>query len=225
MRVMIYPAPPLPPYYSKDFFTLIAAARNSGIDETTMETKQWYNFLLERDVTHVCEPDQPPQLRPCRAEVASPTTDWGEVWARVRLAALSSDATSFAWRLVHGLLPSEGRLAEILPNNSPACRHSCAGDPAADLEHIFFFCRLTSEVGAWLLNLVRQYDPLLTPTQILRLEIEGGDGLVWVVINTMYFCWKRRSDRKKANLVECLANLTADLNILADTRYQGIACQ
>ena len=129
------------------------------------------------------------------------------------------------WRLVHDLQPVEARLAKILPNNSPSCKYDCP-DPTADRAHCYLACRLTSEVGQWLLSLIHRFDPTTTPVKLLRLEFEAGEsseGLVWIAVNTLMYSWMRRVAGKPARLTDCLASLTAEAQLLSDTRHRGTA--
>ena len=105
-----------------------------------------------------------------RAELASPNTDWDTCWKRARLKGLGSEATSFLWKLLHCLLPSEQRLAKILPNSSDLCKW-CPNPIPADLSHYLFQCSSTREVGEWLLNIVRHYDPYVTAPRLLDLSL------------------------------------------------------
>ena len=120
-----------------------------------------------------------------RAELASPGTDWETSWRRARLKGLGSEATSFIWKLLHRLLPTEQRLARILPNSSQTCKY-CPTPATADLEHCFFSCVKTGDVGGSLLASIRQLEPAVTG--FLRLEFqEEGDKelpLVWITAHT-----------------------------------------
>ena len=110
-----------------------------------------------------------------RAEVASPGTDWESSSRRARLKGLGSQATSFLWKLLHRLLPTEQRLARILPNSSEMCKY-CPTPIVADLEHCFFGCVKTENVGKSLIAAVRLHDPSVTPAALLRLQFqEEGD--------------------------------------------------
>ena len=204
------PSPPVPPYFDTTFFAYIRAAKDDGHEVERMTTRQWYNFLFG-------------QHQPCRAELASPDTDWSAVWGRVRLPSLTGNVTSLVFKLAHGLLPCESRLADILPDNSHACRYNCPGDPAADLFHCFFSWQMTNEVGEWLINLVKQCIQSATPSQILKLDICSSDALIWVIANTLSFLWSSRMTGKSADLVQCMAKLSSDLIIMCDTKHNNTA--
>lgn len=214
--------PPLPPYYDKNFFTTICQAAETGADVTTMTSRQWYNFLLQQETMMV---DQPNMLRPCRVEERNPYSDWSAIWTRVRLPSLTSEACSMAWRLVHQLLPCESRLSEIMPNISPTCKFSCEGEPTADLVHCFFACKLSAEAGDWIMYLVLQYDPFATREKLLRLEVEGNEALVWIVIVALNFIWNRRSKGRYAKPQECIATILADTIILRESNLANLGLE
>ena len=100
--------PTLPPYYPASFFNIIRQAReNTPLNVETMSTANWYRLLVEQQIT-MFEPDNSPReyIR-SRAELASPDTDWEVSWSRARLKGLGTQATSFLWRLLDRLLPTE----------------------------------------------------------------------------------------------------------------------
>ena len=111
--------PPIPPYFSPSFFQTIRHVKETTpLNVATMSTKQWYRLLVEEEVTmHQLEDNQRDFIM-SRAELSSPTNDWERTWRRCRLKGLGSEATSFLWKLVHHLLPTEDRLSNILPNNT-----------------------------------------------------------------------------------------------------------
>ena len=177
-------------------------------------------YLIGSLFTMFDDPDQTKQLQPCRTESHCPNTDWVSVWSKVRLPSLDSDATFFAWKLVHGLLPYKGRVGEILPNTPSNCRHTCPGNPIADLTNVFFTCKMTKEVGSWLLQCVLMFDPLATPSHILQLEV---DGLIWIIIQSLFYSWKKRISPKKSNRHNCLPTLKAEADNLSRSRHQNTA--
>ena len=100
-----WPDPGMPPYFSQEFFLII---RNSYLqrpnDVTTMSSRQWYLQLLEDNVTMVNQISR--MYTPSRAELLSPNMDWENTWRLARLKGLTSEQTSFLWRLLHQLLPT-----------------------------------------------------------------------------------------------------------------------
>ena len=191
-----------------------------------MNSSQWYSFLLEKNVTMTnvtTEADNTWTLKPCRAEKAESDCDWASIWRKCRLPCLTSEASTLAFKLCHGLLPNESRLAEILPGNTPVCRHGCPGDPVATLEHCILECQKTRDTGRWLLDLVHQYNPAISTSDILRIDIGDNDALAWIVINTILYMWNCRTKGKLASKVVCVTKLSADIDVLLQTKHGDIA--
>ena len=115
--------PPLPPYYPPSFFNLIKQVKETTpLNVVTMSLADWYRLLVEMKITMVEAEDGTREYIKSRAETASPETDWEVSWRRARLKGLGSEATSFLWKVLHRLLPSEERLSRILPNSSSNCK-------------------------------------------------------------------------------------------------------
>ena len=157
-----------------------------------------------------------------RAELASPGTDWETSWRRARMKGLGSEATSFLWKLLHRLLPTEQRLARILPNSAQTCKY-CPTPATADLEHCFFSCVKTIYVGRYLLTAIRQHEPAVTPAGLLRLELqEEGEKelpLVWITAHTLLYMWTTRASGRVVDLYLTRSMLETKVNLLRETRY------
>ena len=123
---------------------------NTPLNVATMSTSQWYRVLLEKEVTMVEKDDHSMEYIKCRAELAAPSTDWELTWERARLKGLGSESTSFLFKLLHRILPTEERVSRILTNSSPNCK-LCPTPAIGDLEHSFFNCVSTQNVGSILL--------------------------------------------------------------------------
>ena len=215
--------PSMPPYYSAYFFSSIKWVReNTPLNVCTMSTAQWYRVLLEKEVTMVEENDNTTGFIMSRVERASPDTDWEGSWRRARTKGLGSEATSFLWKLLHQLLPTEQRLHRILPNNSELCKY-CQNPPPADLLHTFFDCVKTRNVGGSLLAAVRHHVPAVTPAGLLRLELHEGEEevmpLVWVISHTLLYMWKTRVSGRLVELYLTRAMLETKINLLRETRF------
>jgi hypothetical protein len=105
----------LPPYYDKEFFSVIKDAAEQGHNVSVMTTAQWYRLLLEQHMTMVDPVNQPLTLRQCRVELASPVTDWNIVWRRVRAWELSSEVSCHLWKSAHRLLTYGAEVAKYFP--------------------------------------------------------------------------------------------------------------
>ena len=214
-----------PPYFSPAFFETIRWVKdNTPLNIATMTTAQWYTVMLKKDVTMMEPEGMPREYIKCRAEVRSPGTDWELSWRLSRLKGLGSHATSFLWKLLHGILPTEERLARILPNSSPNCKF-CSEPVQANLEHCFFFCILSRTVGNKVLTLCQSICPGITPSQILRLELQVEQSeempIVWMVAQSLMNIWEARVKGKIADLYMTRADMESKVNLLRETRFNN----
>ena len=220
------PTPPArPPYYSVEFFNSIRWVKEkTPLNVATMSTSQWYRVLLEKEVTMAETDDHNMEYIKSRAELASPSTDWELTWTRSRLKGLGSEATSFLWKLLYKILPTEEIVARILINSSLNCK-LCPNPVVADLEHSFFNCVSTQHVGRSLLSAVRHYAPEVTPSGLLRLEFdEQGENempLVWIISHALLYMWGVRLSGKSVDLNITRSLLESKINLLRETRYQS----
>ena len=151
------PKPEIPPYYDVELFSHVKCAKSSGHNLEDMSIKDWYQFLLLQEYGDEHEPDS---FRKTKIEIEKTDIEWDLVWKNTRLCSLESEVISFCWKLAHNLLTCESRMASILSNTSPTCKFSYNID--GTLPHIFFECKHSQQVGAWLLNLTSLIDPDLT---------------------------------------------------------------
>ena len=99
-----------------------------------------------------------------------------------------------------------------MQNASPNCRQ-CPTAPIADLEHAFFNCVSTQQVGRSLPSSIRHYAPGVTPAGLLKLDFEEqGDRempVVWFVAQTLLYMWGVRRSGKFVDLTITRAHLEA----------------
>ena len=213
-------APPVPPYYDAEFLAVIKDALNDGQDIVSMSVKQWYSYLIEQNVTTITN-EEGRMMRPCRVERMYTDVIWEAVWSNARHPVLSNQTKSFAWKFIHDLLPTEVKL-HAASLSDPHCRFSCAGNPIGDLEHSLFQCRMTAEVGSWLLNVHQKVNPGSNPNLIMMLDSQANIGLLILTIKIFEYCWSKRSASREAILVEFLSLLECDLKVLDMTKYQPV---
>ena len=74
-----------------------------------MTEKQWYTLLSED--TCAMEEDENGQREyiKCRVERSSPDTDWEQCWRLARLPGIGPENTSFLFKLMHQILPTQER--------------------------------------------------------------------------------------------------------------------
>ena len=119
--------------------------------------------------------DSPPTLRPIRAEILQPLSDWPYIWKILRTKGLASDLTGFLFRLLHHLLPTQDRVHRILGDlqgQGGLCLQ-CHVE-SEDLSHAFFTCQKSSVAGHALLGYLQSILPHLTAEEVLRLELGQG---------------------------------------------------
>ena len=213
---------PLPPYFDSELFSTISQATDSGHNVSKMSTRQWYEFLMEEEFTTQNQETPTRNLIPCRVESLHPELDWSLIWSNVRSKCFSPDMISFAFKLLHDLLPHEAKLSTILPNSTAICRYGCSDDSIANTNHIFFECKSTHQVGRWLLNTVRKKEPQLTKESLLNLQMMDKP-VLWIATATLQFMWDSRCRGKIVQVNEAIAKLMSDLNILKTTKYEKVA--
>ena len=188
----------------------------------TMTTKDWHNFLLH---SLLYEPDTE-ELIPCRVEIRNPLNDWSRSWSLSRLNGLSSDSTSFLWKLLHQLLPVKERLERILPTvTSPICQVCELGVPDS-LPHALAYCSASSPVFNWMMAGLGNFTRELTVEKVLVLDFTLTEPLshqelplVWFTAEVLKRIWKCRQDGKPCRLGEIRANLEAQTNLILRSKY------
>ena len=147
---------------------------------------------------------------------------WDIVWQNIRMPVLSFTAKSFAWKLAHDLLPTEERLGKSLQNHRKVCKFSCPHEPIANLEHCFFHCSLTREVGTWVLEVCQTFDANACPKNVLKLTTTDNC-LSYLVITALHYCWLQRAKGKKASIEDFKASIKVDLQVLLETRHRAFS--
>ena len=158
------PCPPLPPYFSQSLFDTIKSASEAGFDVSHMRNKQWYSFRMQQDFSENVNGKWEPKL--CKIETRNPDANWERIWRNGRLSCLDNNSLSFAFMLIHDLLPSESKVSEIIGSSPPECKFSC--QHISDYLHIFFECFHSSAIGDWLFNIVTKFDPSTNKSAILN---------------------------------------------------------
>ena len=212
----------MPPYYNLTFINTILSAKSEGKDIVGMTTRQWYFYLLEKDVLKTTGEDGSTENVLSKIERKHPEYDWNEVWVKMRLPFLPSNVVSFIWKLIHNILTTEERLNSTLGNISERCRYGCEDLRAANQIHCFFNCTLTYSLGQWLLQVVRRYGPL-TESDILKLNVPNNHALIWVIASTLYYCWNKRVMKKSADPLSFLAQLDSELKVMEETGQHQLA--
>ena len=224
------PDPGLPPFYSQEFFNTIRDVHESTpLNVATMSSSQWYTLLLEDNITMEHLPNSNlRQFIPSRAEVDSPATDWEKTWHLARLKGLGPEMSSFLWKLLHKLLPTQDRVSRILRNKTPICT-LCQDQVIEDIHHAFFTCSFSRQTSSLLLNCLSDQLPEISPSQILTLNFNVNQDeelpLVWFTGHFLKSIWEARTHKKQPQPFSTRADLEARANILRETRYSEAADQ
>ena len=159
---------------------------------------------------------------PSRSELSSPDNDWEKSWHLARLPGLGSEMTSFLWKLLHKLLPTQDRLARIAKNKSSLCQ-LCTATQEENLEHALLNCEFNNGAGTILMKFLKKYMPRLTSSQALLLALDVDASLefpvVWVISNFLSNIWNFRSEKKQVRLYKIRADLESRASLLRETRY------
>ena len=169
------PDPGYTPYYDKDFFNLLSHYKDtSPMNISIMSTKQWYTTLLEDLVLmNPATENSPSCLIPIRAETLHPTCNWPQTWLNIRTRGLGSELSSFLFKLLHGLLPTQDRVARIgMADDEVLGLCLLCRTEVEDLAHCFFECPKNIEAGLALLGYAQHVVPNLSPENALLLDFQ-----------------------------------------------------
>ena len=206
------PNPGLPPYYDSDFFGVIRHYHlNCPLNIAKMSTREWYKVLLENKVL-MSEPlDQSPaKLIPIRVENLDPTNDWLETWRLARISGLASDLTSFLFKMIHCLLPTQDRVQRlgVAVGGQPGLCKLCHQD-VEDTLHALFSCQQSQVAGHALLGYAQKTSPNLSPENSLKLHLghnlqkEEELAVVCLLSTGWLYIWQSRLEKKQVCFTGC----------------------
>ena len=217
------PDPGLPPYYSQSFFdTIRKVYENTTMNVATMSSSDWYNLLVEDNCTMHTPENSTRQLIPSRAELAWPENDWSRTWRLARHKGIRSEISTFLWRLLHNILPTQERTSRIVRNSLPQCK-LCHDQAVEDQPHALFHCPYNSNASTALFNSISSILPNITSRQILLLDLNLDAtyefSVVWMIGNFFELVWKNRLEKKQVRLYTIRADLEARASLLRETRH------
>ena len=221
------PDPGMPPFYSAKFFQTIKQVHNdSPLNVSTMTQRQWYRLLLEDNVTMEEKENGQRSYIGCRIELGSPNVDWETSWRLARLPGLGSELTSFLFKLLHQILPTQERVARTSPTISSCSKVSnCPGDMVEDLPHALVHCSGNLGVGNMIIQRSLTISPGKTVDELLQLDFkveeENEFPLVWWLAAGFQAIWDLRKAGKKVEPYLVRAQLEAKVNLLRETRFTG----
>ena len=210
------------PYYSSDFYSAIKQVVQDGLlNIATMSTKQWYLVLMENKITMEVDAGQRQFWKPVKCEINHPNVTWDRSWELARLSSLSSDQTSFLFKLLHNILPTGSRLHRLGQRDSAVCT-LCSSGLSEDCVHTFLACNHNSDVSNWVLDFTRKVVPNCNPEDIICLNLEVAEPLafplIWSLSNVFFAVWQLRLSKKTIHLYNIRAEIEAKINILRKSR-------
>ena len=114
-----------PPYFSQELFTIIRNVHNnSSLNIISMSEKDWTRLLTEDMITMEtnfvtgCR-----EMKKCKAELASPSTDWTLSWSLCRQSGVPPDLASFLWKMLLNILTTQERVHKTGASPTPMCKH------------------------------------------------------------------------------------------------------
>ena len=220
--------PDMPPYYNQCFFDIIKKViEDSPLNPINMSVKQWYNYLLEEDVTMEVVDDEGRQVpKKCRVELQQPLRDWTKAFYFSRLRGLSTETRSFNFKLIHQILPFNERLSQILPNNRPECSLCVSQLPESPL-HGLFNCERNNQAAHSLLTLTYPYDKTITAEKALLFDINVSEPMyelptMLVIATGLNLIWQNRLNKKGTTLYQIRAELESLVSLLRRSRSKKI---
>ena len=213
--------PGLPKYFSAEFIQTIQQAIEQKMDVVRMSSKEWYSFLLKKNVLEEMGQDDTVVKKKCKAEQLHPTRDWPETWGRARSKGLTNESRSFLFRLLHNLLPTKARLHRMNPRVTPQpfCSYCEGQEKEENLNHVFSSeCNHSAQVMDWLKSVLLRFDPNATFEKILALQLEPANSdcqleCIFITAETLSIIWEKR----QSNRVLGLDNVKAIVSAKAET--------
>ena len=192
-----------------------------------MSTKKWYVELLNRNILYEQSAENDQILQTVKCESLHPFADWQLNWNYINLQGLSSEQSTFLFRLLHGLLPVGTRLFRMRFNATSHCT-KCINSPEEDLAHALLRCDFNGDLNTWILLISRRVVPGIRVEDILTLNLgirNLGEAfpLVWLLSILLEAVWKARSSRNAVLKTRVRADLEAKINLLRKTRFGDYA--
>ena len=204
-----------PPFYNKHFFETIKKAIESGHSVENMWVKHWYQFLLEESANHA-------EQSSFKIERSFPDINWNQVWVNIHLKSLNCEEASFAFKSVHGLLPSDEKISTIFKKLESSCKFGCSIG-VANLPHILFSLSAFPWHRAVAFQYYYWYLPWPSHNSIIFLELQNSEAITWLSIQTFFYIWNKRVKFKSMIFEDYLAMLEDKATLLLGTKHNQIA--
>ena len=220
------PKPDLPPYYNQSFFdTIKNVIENTPLNPVHMSLKQWYNYLLEEEITKEYV-NGVQRTKITRVEALFPQNNWDNAYYFSRLRGLSTESRSFNFKILHQLLPTNERISQFLPNNPQECT-LCHNEVPETPIHALFSCENNSEAAEALLQLTRPYDNKISAERALLFNLDIRDPIyelstVLVLYTGLFYIWRNRTKRKGTAQYQIRAEIECLISLLRRSRLRRL---
>ena len=218
----------LPPYLSQDLFNIIKKVKNeSPLNITSLTEGDWSRLLTEDYVTMEFNFDSGrKEFRPCKAELACPTTDWSLSWSLCRQQGIPPDLSSFLWKMLLDLLCTQERLHKMGASPSPLCK--LCKQETGTLQHELLECSFNENIGQLLVHSIQSQLPSLTPEALLHLglsDLEADMELPTTLLAavTLSCIWRERNTSSRVRAYQVRSELEQTINLLRTTRLADAA--
>ena len=222
--------PVQPPYYNDLFFKIIRKTRDEGsFDIRTMTSGMWYRVLIEENITHDIVSGKS-ELIPCRTEALNPTLDWSKIWRLVRIRGLTPQLSSFAWKMIHNLVPSPARLFDIKYSTvkSNTCQ-LCPENQIGDLSHLLLTCSFNNGIGISLWQILRTIMPSLQLQEVILFNFTLHPTMqlpVAIFVSTILFhIWSSRQENRICSRNSICSSLQATVTTLKNSSRNSCAAE
>ena len=138
-----------------------------------------------------------------------------------RKFGLSPEKKSFLFKMIQSLLPTRERLARLGKVQSSAC--TFCEEEVDNTAHLLSCCQ-SSEVATPLLRCLTDHADNITNQNVVLLNISTAESLelpvAWLVSTCLKMIWEERAAGRTARLVNCQAEIQAQLLVLKHTRWK-----
>ena len=167
-------------------------------------------------------------LIPTRVESVQPNNDWTETWRLARIHGLGSNLTSFLFKLLHRLLPTQDRVQRlgVAVDGQPGLCQLCHLE-TEDALHALVHCPQSAVASLALLGHAQNVLPNLSPEAALRLDfgakLEEEEELATVCLlaTGWLYIWEARVDKMQVLRYKMRAELEAMIYILRKSRHSS----
>ena len=151
-------------------------------------------------------------------QLKHPHVDWEQTLTLAATPGLSSEQSSFFWRMIPDLLPTRDRLYRLnMPDiPSPIC-DLCYMDAEDNTQHALHQCPFNT-ASSFLLRVIQNVLPHAQPNHLLLLQLHVEQDLrlpiTFLISSTLSQIWQARKLKKSSSLTSIRANLEAGFQIL-----------